>query len=265
MATRNFVPRKDGEGSIGKASKHWRAVYTNHINTLRRNQYYNNGDVAYIDLIPTWARLTCAQEGTTAAILPRELNDHFYVPGLIFTDGTVIWIVDDTRDGTPFGSVRGDVRVPAGYVKANGATVLRADYPRLVAYATSFDYWTDDPISYPGRYGRGNGSTTMVLPNYTDRMIQFAADGIGQGVTAGLPNIIGELNGSYGLVTSKMSDSNKVTGMFAVKKITEASFTGGGRDETVSVQADASRCSPIYGRSSTVQPAAIKLIPIIRY
>ena len=27
MATRNFVPRKDGEGSIGKSRKHWGAAY----------------------------------------------------------------------------------------------------------------------------------------------------------------------------------------------------------------------------------------------
>lgn len=31
MATRNFVPRKDGEGSIGKSRKHWGAAY---IDTL---------------------------------------------------------------------------------------------------------------------------------------------------------------------------------------------------------------------------------------
>ena len=31
MATRNFVPRKDGEGSVGKSRKHWGAAY---IDTL---------------------------------------------------------------------------------------------------------------------------------------------------------------------------------------------------------------------------------------
>jgi len=31
MATRNFVPRKDGEGSIGKSRKHWGAAYIEKI------------------------------------------------------------------------------------------------------------------------------------------------------------------------------------------------------------------------------------------
>ena len=31
MATRNFVPRKDGEGSIGKSRKHWGAAYIDKI------------------------------------------------------------------------------------------------------------------------------------------------------------------------------------------------------------------------------------------
>ena len=31
MATRNFVPRKDGEGSVGKASKHWGAGFFDKI------------------------------------------------------------------------------------------------------------------------------------------------------------------------------------------------------------------------------------------
>ena len=31
MATRNFVPRKDGEGSIGKSRKHWGSAYIEKI------------------------------------------------------------------------------------------------------------------------------------------------------------------------------------------------------------------------------------------
>ena len=233
--------------------------------SLERNRFYVNGGVAYYKTLPSWARLTCVKEGTTAATLPVELSREWYIPGAIFEDGTAIWIIDDIRDGTPFGSVRGDFRLPPGYVKANGATVLRADYPRLVSYATSYDYWTDDPISYPGRFGRGNGSTTMVLPNYTDRMIQFAADGIGQGVTAGLPNITGSFahlsNNSYANMASKA-----YSGAFSIGPTARgcAADYNTGTGESGS-HFDASKSNPIYGRSNTVQPAAIKLIPIIRY
>lgn len=36
MATRNFVPRKDGEGSVGKPRKHWGAGYFDHLNLSGR-------------------------------------------------------------------------------------------------------------------------------------------------------------------------------------------------------------------------------------
>ena len=36
MATRNFVPRANGEGSIGTAKKHWGAGYFDHLNLSGR-------------------------------------------------------------------------------------------------------------------------------------------------------------------------------------------------------------------------------------
>ena len=39
--------------------------------------------------------------------------------------------------------------------------------------------------------------------------------------------------------------------------------SGGGYTSTVNL--DASRSNPIYGASNTVQPASIKLIPILKY
>ena len=233
--------------------------------SLERNRFYVTGGVAYYKTLPSWARLTCAKEGTTAATLPVELSREWYIPGAMFEDGTAIWIIDDIRDGTPFGSVRGDLRLPPGYVKANGATVLRADYPRLLSIATYNNLWTDDPASNPGRYGIGDGSTTMVLPNYTDRMIQFAADGVGQGVTAGLPNITGTFAHLSGNGYANMA-AKAYSGAFSIgptaRGCTAEYNTGTGESGS---HFDASKSNPIYGRSNTVQPAAIKLIPIIRY
>ena len=116
---------------------------------------------------------------------------------MILTDGTVVWIIDDLRDGTPVGAVRGSLYLPAGYVKANGATVQRADYPRLVALADRHSLWTDDVTANAGLFGRGDGSATMVLPNWTDRMMQLAGDGAGASVAAGLPNITGRVIETY--------------------------------------------------------------------
>ena len=171
-----------------------------------------------------------------------------------------MWIIDDLRDGTPVGAVRGSLYLPAGYAKANGATVQRADYPRLVALADRHNLWTDDVTANAGLFGRGDGAATFVLPNWTDRMVQLAGDGAGASVAAGLPNITGtmffreRLNGvpSSGVFNQENTPSSATY-----------HTPGGGHNTTVSF--DASRANPIYGRNSTVQPAAIKLIPIIRY
>ena len=177
------------------------------------------------------------------------------------TDGTVVWIIDDLRDGTPVGAVRGSLYLPAGYVKANGATVQRADYPRLVALADRHRLWTDDVTANAGLFGRGDGAATMVLPNWTDRMVQLAGDGAGATVAAGLPNISGSLYGKFAkqfdallFFTKTISYNNRA----AEATTAEGWYEGG-------MQFDASRYNPIYGASNTVQPAAIKLIPIIRY
>ena len=161
--------------------------------------------------------------------------------GVIIHDGTAVWIVDDLRDGTPVGAVRGSLYLPAGYIKCNGATVQRADYPRLVALADKHNLWTDDVTANAGLFGRGDGAATMVLPNWTDRMMQLAGDGAGTSVAVGLPNIEGSFKYRYSAIYA----ADKVFGL-------EMYF-------------DASKSHPIYGASATVQPAAIKLIPVIRY
>lgn len=161
--------------------------------------------------------------------------------------------------------MRGSLYLPAGYIKCNGATVQRADYPRLVTLADKHNLWTDDTAANAGLFGRGDGSSTFVLPNWTDRMVQFAGDGAGASVAPGLPNITGKVG--------QGNDS-----MFS-SEFCKGAFQSSGENSGVKNQAsntwrpidsgyatfDASRSSPLYGHSETVQPAAIKLIPIIRY
>ena len=157
--------------------------------------------------------------------------------------------------------MRGSLYLPAGYAKANGATVQRADYPRLVALADRHNLWTDDVTANAGLFGRGDGAATMVLPNWTDRMVQFAGDGAGVSIAAGLPNITGYIdydsagNIDYQENGCLLTDKNKVP----------TGTRGDSVDLYRGIHIDASRSNPIYGRSDTVQPAAIKLIPIIRY
>ena len=168
------------------------------------------------------------------------------------------------RDGTAVGAVRGSLYLPAGYVKANGATVQRADYPRLVALIDKHNLWTDDTDANAGLFGRGDRTATMVLPNWTNRMAQFTADRTGTTVAPGLPNITGKTVMGFilGNVTGIVPTS---TGAITVETSDATTNYGVGRAVRSCVGIDASKSSSIYGRSETVQPPSIKLMPIIKY
>ena len=231
------------------------------LNLLQRSRAYQVGDIAYHKALPSWARLECVRAGTTGATLPTQIEQMVQNGGVMVTDGTVVWIIDDLRDGTPVGAVRGSLYLPAGYVKANGATVQRADYPRLVALADRYHLWTDDVTANAGLFGRGDGAASMVLPNWTDRMMQFTAEGVGAAIEAGLPNIKGEIYGKF----SKSVYPGSLFSLLISYDNRSASVQSSAGWYEGKAGFDASRSNPIYGKSNTVQPAAIKLIPIIRY
>ena len=236
------------------------------IAILQRGRSYQVGDIAYHKSLPSWARLECVRAGTTGATLPTKIEQMIQNGGVMVTDGTVVWIIDDLRDGTPVGAVRGSLYLPAGYVKANGATVQRADYPRLVALADKHSLWTDDVTANAGLFGRGDGAATFVLPNWTNRMVQLAGAGAGASIAAGLPNITGEFSSAYagGWIGTYDSPKGSLT------KVNDYSPRLGESNNAPSsygthYRFDASKSSSVYGASSTVQPPAIKLIPVIRY
>ena len=255
----NYVPQE-------QANEMRKDIANAGIAILQRGRSYQVGDIAYHKALPSWARLECVKAGTTGATLPTQIEQMVQNGGVLITDGTVVWIIDDLRDGTPVGAVRGSLYLPAGYVKANGATVQRADYPRLVALADRHSLWTDDVSANAGLFGRGDGAATFVLPNWTDRVIQLAGDGAGASVAAGLPNITGEFSAAFcgGWIGRYDSPKGSLT------KVNDYSPRLGESNNAPSsygthYRFDASKSSSVYGASSTVQPPAIKLIPIIRY
>lgn len=162
------------------------------FNMLKRNKAYSIGDIAYSSYLPSWARVECVKAGITADTVPSSITT-VSSGGVLISDGTVTWIVDDVRDMTPVGCVRGSLFLPKGYIKANGATVQRADYPRLVQFIEGNNLWTDDTMNKAGVFGKGDGSSTFVLPDYRERMMQYTEDNIGEQREAGLPNITGKL------------------------------------------------------------------------
>lgn len=186
--------------------------------------------------------------------------------GLYITDGTVTWIVDDVRDGTPVGSIRGSLYLPKGYIKANGATVDRADYPRLVKWVKDNNLWTDDTTGNFGLFGKGDGNTTFVLPNFSQRYIQYK-DESGKSLPSGLPNIIGDFfaNDGNSLFWTGAKGAN---GAFNTLGTMLNVFTGTtitSLQTTYAVQFNAAHSNTQYGATDVVQPPSITLIPIIRY
>ena len=150
--------------------------------------------------------------------------------------------------------MRGSLYLPSGYVLPDGATVDRADYPRLVRLADTHNLWTNDTTTNAGLFGVGDGSTTMVLPNWIDRMAQMAS-AAGASVAAGLPNITGKF--------SVRLSGHIESGAFYQAGTGQGAYLSGTEVDTYGF--DASRSSNIYGASETVQPPAIKLLPILRY
>lgn len=230
------------------------------FNMLKRNKAYSIGDIAYSSYLPSWARLECVTAGTTADTVPFSLT-MVSSGGLLISDGTVTWIVDDVRDMTPVGCVRGSLFLPKGYIKANGATVQRADYPRLVHFIEANNLWTDDTTTNAGLFGKGDGSNTFVLPDYRERMMQYTEGSIGAKRNAGVPNITG---GFYVNAWASVLDMDNNAFTTTDRKIPEPQYDNMNK-RCMNIHLDASSSNPIYGSSNTVQPPAINVIPILRY
>lgn len=242
------------------------------FNMLKRNKAYSIGDIAYSSYLPSWARLECVTAGTTADTVPSSMVT-VSSGGVLISDGTVTWIVDDVRDMTPVGCVRGSLFLPKGYIKANGAIVQRADYPRLVHFINSNNLWTDDIANNAGLFGVGDGSSTFVLPDYRERMLQYADESIGKQRNAGLPNLWGFFSISDNVArnepTSAFSSAGGCMKMFPfshnIVYLNSGTYSVATTHVNDQVNFDASTHNSIYGSSTTVQPPAINVIPIIRY
>ena len=151
------------------------------------------------------------------------------------------------------------------HVKANGATVNRSDYPTLAAYATEHNLWTDDPASEPYKYGRGDGSTTMVLPDLRNVFIEGGDTPVK--INAGAPNVTGGVDGLF-MATNNATIAQFVECFSTSTKNTNTSQdigAGSGTDSIWNLKFDASKSNAIYGNSDTIQPPAIVLIPQIKY
>ena len=133
---------------------------------------------------------------------------------------------------------------PSGWLICNGSAVSRTEYADLFAKIST-------------TYGSGNGSTTFNLPNLINKFPQGNTT-VGTVKEAGLPNISGNSR------TIRGFGNNTCTGPFYTGSTTDWFGHDGGISRN-SICFDASRANSIYGNSSTVQPPALTLLPMIKY
>ena len=152
--------------------------------------------------------------------------------------------------GVPIGFIGyyGAATPPAGFLKCDGAAVGRATCPELFAAIGT-------------TYGEGDGETTFNLPNLIGRFAEGSATP-GTVKEAGLPNITGDsaLVGTTGInyigtgaLRQRRTETNKSYQTVNVDGVAFATTT-----------IDASLCNPTYGKSDTVQPPALTLLPCIK-
>ena len=168
------------------------------------------------------------------------------------------------------GAVIGEIRwfamstPPEGWLVCNGASVFTSDYAALfAAIGKTFTprlTSTDPDVENP----EYSDPTVFLLPNLMGKVPWGTSSQVGTEMEAGLPNISG--NGpwvySYDHVNSDMKN-----GVFrwstyggGVDNNNPSSSTGSGN-----LRFNANWSNPIYGKSGTVQPPALCLLPCIRY
>ena len=175
-----------------------------------------------------------------------------------------------------FGAVIGEIRwfamstPPTGWLVCNGAAVGTSDYPAL--FAAIGKTFTPQLIDTGPDVENPEYSDPAVfrLPNLMGKVPWGSSSQVGTEMEAGVPNI----NGSF-TVVGDSPESNWVSnthgsGAFYDNVVNNTrqyyahcvySDNGG----TCNQAFDASRSNPIYGRSDTVQPPALCLLPCIRY
>ena len=139
---------------------------------------------------------------------------------------------------------------PPGCLVCDGSAVGRQTYPELYAVIGT-------------TYGEGDGETTFNLPNRIGRFGQGSLTP-GQYIDAGLPNITGFV---YADTQNNAGAFDDGGGAFWGSESTSGRALASveyERSRNRVLNVDASRSSPIYGNSNTVQPPALTLLPCIK-
>ena len=134
---------------------------------------------------------------------------------------------------------------PSGWLVCNGAEVSRSVYASLFKVIGTV-------------YGIGDDTSTFALTGHRDR-VDWRKTRVGVVKEAGLPNITGTFSPVF-----EDSDVVNPTGAFYFEGTARDAFGTGSRGQ-YGISMDASRSNQIYGKSTTVQPPAVTLLPCIKY
>lgn len=175
--------------------------------------------------------------------------------------------LDSTDNSLRLGAVIGEIRwfamstPPEGWLVCNGAAVYTSNYPALFAAIgdTFTPRYLDESLKIEDP--RYSDPDIFLLPNLMGK-VPWGSTSVGTVLDAGLPNITGFLGDSYGPSGAFWG----VSGAFRGSK-TGKRFYRTEDDNTAPMDIDfnASWSMPIYGKSDTVQPPALCLLPCIRY
>ena len=175
--------------------------------------------------------------------------------GQLVSDGTAVWKVRRIGvTGIPTGFIGewSANTIPDGWLLCDGSAISRTDYADLFAVIGT-------------TWGDGDGSTTFNLPNSIGRFAEGASNA-GSYHEAGLPNIEGTISNasSYGILDARSNYRYSTSGAFYDYQTKTANYqSANGTAKNFGI--DASRCSSIYGNSTTVQPASYTVRKIIKY
>lgn len=262
-----YVPEKLADGSIN-ASKLTEGTFT--FALLASAILAEAADVKAGTTVSNKLLTPAIGKTLVGNILAQELKKYAALTGATFTgavkgiapvsddDFVTYGFLKDAIQSVPPGTIIAflGTDVPAGFLLCNGGTIQRSQYPNLVGPLGSVPACA------------GDGSTTLVLPNLNDRFIEFSTtlSKIGTLVEPGLPNISGGFNANNG-VTHLYDNYFFADGAFSCTGSTDPARPGnaGGAGVGGRIKMSASGSSSLYGRSSTVQPKSIRILPLIKF
>lgn len=137
--------------------------------------------------------------------------------------------------------------IPEGYLLCNGASLSRTEYPELFAVlGTKCGAADTAHFNIPDTHHRFLEGTTVLSE-------------IGKYIAEGLPNSWSAFTTLYGMLRSA---NGAMAVSSQVPTLLEARPSGGSSYEVLNYSAD--RSNALYGNSNTVQPAALRVLALIR-